>query len=284
MPAKTVRETRATLTVAWKTCPDHITRHCAFLRAARGVLPGLLRLLDRAERGWFSRATEGLRDWVSASTTRCAALLLALVAGVLSLPVPHPIACEVEIEPIARRFVAAPFDVRLERSWVKPGDTVAAGTLLARLDGRDLRVELAELAARIGRSAKERDGYLARHETGDAELARYDLEQLTARYELLTSRVTQLDVVAPVEGVVVAGDLQSSHGVPLKTGQTLFEIAPLESVRAVSLVPEWEFDRLTPAQSVEFHFDAVPRAAFSATVERVMPRAESRFRRVGLSL
>jgi hypothetical protein len=276
-PRETHRSAHATLTVAWKARAEHLSRHFAFLKAARGVLPGLLRLLDRAERSWFSRATEGFRQWASASTTRFAALLMVLAVGVLSLPVPHPIACEVEIEPIARRFVAAPFDVRLERSLVKPGDTVATGTLLARLDGRDLRVELAELAAKIGRSAKERDGHIARHETGDAELARYDLEQLTARYDLLTARVAQLEVIAPVDGVVVAGDLQSSQGVPLKTGQTLFEIAPLEAVRAVSLVPEWEFDRLAPAQSVEFHFDAVPREAFTATVERVLPRAESRF-------
>jgi hypothetical protein len=266
----------ATITVAWKSRPVHLQRHHAFLSAARSVLPALLRLLDRAERGVLARVTEGWRQ-TTASRPRLAALLIAGFVAILAIPVPHPIPCDVEIEPVARRFVAAPFDVRLDRALVKPGDTVAVGTPLARLDGRDLRVELAEIAAKIGRATRERDGHLANHETGDAELARYDIEQLTARYELLSERMTQLEVLAPVAGVVVAGDLQSSQGVPLKTGQSLFEIAPLEQVRAVALVPEWDFDRLATGQDIEFHFDAVPKQTFAGTVERLLPCAESRF-------
>lgn len=267
----------ATITVAWKSRPAPLEEHFAFLKAARGVLPGLLRLLDRAERSVIACVADGLRSAIASSRTRFAALWIAGLAAILSLPVPHPIPCEVEIEPVAKRFVAAPFDVRLERALVKPGDTVAIGTPLARLDGRDLRVELAEIAAKIGRATRERDGHLAKHEAGDAELVRFDIEQLTARYELLAARMNQLEVLAPVAGVVVAGDLESSQGVPLKTGQSLFEIAPLEQVRAIALVPEWDFDRLATGQSVEFRFDAVPKQTFVGAVERVLPCAESRF-------
>jgi multidrug resistance efflux pump len=214
----------------------------------------------------------------SISSHKLVALLigLVLVMGLLSIPRPYRIPCEAQVEPIKRRFVAAPFDGVLERALVKPGDVVREGQVLAVMDGREIRWELAGLAAEMGQAAKERDGHLARHDFGAAQLAGLEVERLRVREELLSKRGQNLEIKSPIDGVVVVGDLEKSEGVPLAVGERLFEIAPLEQMLAEVAIPEADLPWTQTGQAVEIVWDAYPDSTWQGTLERIHPRSELR--------
>src|SRR5581483_4853647 len=97
----------------------------------------------------------GLWGW------RRLATAAAIASLVLAVPLEYRISCSFTLEPVSRRFVAAPFEGIFEKSLVKPGDMVQRGQLLARMDGREVRWELAGLDADRSRADKSRDSNLA---------------------------------------------------------------------------------------------------------------------------
>ena len=83
---------------------------------------------------------------------------------------PYRIGCDCAIEPVKKRFVVAPFAGVFEKSLVRPGDVVEANQKLARMDGRELRMELAGVVADYQRAKKSRDVNVAAGKTGASQI------------------------------------------------------------------------------------------------------------------
>jgi multidrug efflux pump subunit AcrA (membrane-fusion protein) len=269
---------QGTLQGAWIFLGDddfHQRAYALRLIEAGGPLVGSsLALLKRAERGrlhqWVRSAGRALR------TGTGWALLLACLLAVagMFLPLPYKVNCDCELQPVVRRYVAAPFDATLERSLVEPGDLVAADQLLAKIDGREIRWELAGVTAERTRAAKQRDGHMATHEFGEAELARYEMERLDHKARLLEHRGNHLEIRSPIDGIVISGDLKKAEGVPLTVGQTLFEIAPLHEMIVEIAVPEDDVRHVEVGHTVQVVLDAFPREKFTGNLIRIHPRSE----------
>ena len=163
-----------------------------------------------------------------------------------------------------------------QETLVQPGDVVEKGQLLARMDGREVRWELAGSRADLHRAAKQRAGHLATHASGDAEIARYEVDRLQMRTELLEHRDHNLEIRSPIAGVVVSGDLEDAVGMPLQIGQTLFEIAPLDEMVVEVAIAEDDFAYVRSGMPVKIRLDAYPLRQFAASIERVHPRTELR--------
>lgn len=203
-------------------------------------------------------------------------LAAACLLFLLALPMPYRIECSCEVQPVTRRFVAAPYDGTLEKTLVSPGDVVREGDVLARMDEREIRWELAGLNADRARAEKERDAAMAGHRTSDTQLAELEMERLTLQIQLLEQRMKNLAIKSPIDGVVVAGDLEKAEGAPLTIGQTLFEVAPLGRMVVEVAVPECEIARVGRESPVKISLDALPDEYLEGSVQRIHPRAELR--------
>ena len=248
----------------------------SFLRAAESPVASALNLVARAQKGRLQQAMHEARRLLREKRGRAFLAAVTLIALVLCIPFHYQAKCNCTVEPITRRFVAAPFDGPLEKALVEPGDVVDEGQLLARMDGREVRWELAGTRADLHRAAKQRAGHLATHEPGKAEVARYEVDRLQMRTELLEHRDQNLEIRSPIAGVVVSGDLEDAEGMPLEVGQTLFEIAPLDAMVVEVAIAEDDFAHVRPGMPVKIRLDAFPLRRFEATIERVHPRAELR--------
>lgn len=91
---------------------------------------------------------------------------MTVVAAVLLIPMDYRVQCDLELQPVSRRFVAAPFAAPLEECFVEPGDIVAENEILARLDGRELKWELAGIRADLGKARKEYNTHLSEGKRG----------------------------------------------------------------------------------------------------------------------
>lgn len=247
-----------------------------FAEAAGYRLSASLGLIRRAEQSALRRL---IRRGLSALGMKWKTTLVVAVtvlAGLLFLPVPYRVACDCELQPVVRRYVAAPFEGTLEKSFVEPGESVRVGQLLARMDAREIQWELAGLNAEHSRALKERDGHMAKQDISAAEISRFDMERLQNRRDLLTHRSEHLEIRSPLTGLVITGDLKRSEGVPLKTGDRLFEIAPLDQMLVEVAIPEPDIRHVSDAQQVTVLLDAFPNETLTGKVKRIHPRSEVR--------
>jgi multidrug resistance efflux pump len=199
-----------------------------------------------------------------------------IAAAFLAWPRPHKIACDCLLQPIVRRFVAAPYDGTLQETLVKPGDVVAAGDVLAQMDGREMRMELSTLEAEYARARKAWEVSLSLDDIHEAQQAKLEMKRLEMKMQLLRKQQQNLQIKSPIRGFVISGDLEKSEGAPLSVGQSLFEIAPTERMRVEVVIPEEEIEHVQPGMETQIRLDAYPRQLLSAQITHIVPRAEAR--------
>lgn len=251
--------------------PEDGTR---FLRVAASPLANCLSTLVRAERAGWMRWIESAVRFFRSKRGWIALVGAGLIAGLMMVPFPYQIICDCELQPMVRRYIAAPFEGRLESSGVEPGDVVSAGQVLVKLDDREIRWELDGVQADLHRALKERDGHFAAGEYGKADIARLESERLRLKSDLLAHRGSRLEITSPIDGIVVSGDLRKTEGAPVTVGQTLFEIAPLDRIAIEILIPEREIAYVAEGTPVDVVLEAFPDRHWEAAIVRLHPRAQ----------
>lgn len=245
-----------------------------FLSTAQTQLGVTLSVIRRGEQNRLQKLWNWSKESFATNKTRTILKALATVVLLGLVPMPYNINATSEIQPAEKKFIYAPFAAPLEESLVEPGDILQQGAELARLDDRKLQLELADIEAQLHRAQKQMDGYVATQESGEVRLARHEIEMLVARRDLLFQRVQQLTLYSPVDGIVIAGDWKNSSGMPLETGQSLFEIAPLAKLSVDVFLPEDDVPYAKVGQSVWLKFDAYPFESFGGALKRIHPAAE----------
>jgi biotin carboxyl carrier protein len=246
------------------------------LEAAEPRIASALSLVERADRKGIERLASRLQSIGQGKTGRGVLLAVIGLTLLMCLPLPYNVKATCELQPLNHRYVAAPFEAPLEQCFVEPGDIVEANQLLARIDGREIRMSLSEIAADRNRSAQERDMHRAKREYGAAEMSRLEMEAHQARAELLEYRGQNLEIRSPSSGVVVSGDWKKSEGIPLRTGETLFEIAPLNRMIVEVGIPEDDITHIEVGQTVSVRMDAYANESWTGKLLRVHPAAEVR--------
>ena len=178
-------------------------------------------------------------------------------------------------QPEWQQVISAPFDGVVERSTVQPGDRVEAGTtVLARLETREIELEIAAANARAANELRDATVARAAGQPAQEQLALLAAKRADAQLALLRHRLAAAELRTPVSGVIISGDLRRSLGQPVLRGQTLFEVAPHEATRAEIRVLDEDVSRVAPGQAVRILPAAEPDRPRKGIVERVRPTAE----------
>lgn len=247
-----------------------------FLDAASGSLAGLVRILQRSDP--FQVRKYGYLLWgrISAHKRLLIKGVVALVMGLVLMPVPLSIRVDCQLEPVERRVVSARFDGVLQATHVRPGDSVAAGDTLARLDDQDLLWREAELRASLEQAERRRDMAMTESSASAAAIQVAQLEVESIRLELnhMQYRRENLAILAPISGVVLAGDLERSTGVPVSQGQPLFEIGPLDKMVVEIKIPSRDIPLIEEGARVRFRLAGMTGRSWQTRVSRIRPRSE----------
>ena len=185
------------------------------------------------------------------------------------------------LQAMQRRLVSAPFDGYLNEVHAAPGDVVQVGQVLATLDTSELSLQLAAAKA-------ERIGYLTQADAAlsdaayrrdpqkmaENKIALASAKSVAAQIELLDHRIRLAKLRSPVAGRVLVGDLERMIGSPVAKGDMLFEVAPIESLRAELSIAEDKIAEVQVSQRGKLATASYPDRRIEFVVERINPVAE----------
>ena len=254
-----------------RICDPGFEEHVVHLS---GMLAGHIDVVLRANRGLLASMRARMLELTRHRWRKQVALVAAGIAVLLSAPLPYRVGCDCELQPVLRRFVSSPYDGTLERSLVSNGEVVDKDQLIAELDGRPLRIELSGLQADLAGARKRRDSALAQGDIAQSQIARSEMERFESKIRLIEERLNHLKVRSPIAGMIVSGDLEKVEGAPLAVGQTLFEVAPLDSMISEIAIPESEIQHVQQGMKVMIKLSAFPYRTWEGTLQRIHPRAE----------
>ncbi|OHB78884.1 MAG: hemolysin D [Planctomycetes bacterium RBG_16_64_10] len=222
------------------------------------------------------------------------ALLAALLAAVLLVPLPHRVTCTVEIRPRDAASVYVEVPGRLDQVKVEPGDQVDAGAVLARLSNLDVQVSMAALTGQR-QELELHCTYLAHQRSRDEQAGQEWLEAcetlaaVKAQCAEKDDELRRLTLAAPVAGTVLpppprpasspeGGRLPSWSGSLLEprnlgatiTDSALFcEIGDPRRLEAVLVIDQSDIERIVIGQEVEVKLDALPGRTFAGRIEEM---------------
>ena len=185
------------------------------------------------------------------------------------------------VQAVERRLISAPFDGLLAEVKVRPGDPVEVDQELARLETKELELQLEVKRHEFGITEAER--VAAMSQSKDADVAKYteQLKQIQADVDLLQHRIDQAVLKSPIKGRLLQGDLVQQIGMPVQQGKVLFEVGPTEKMRAELRIKEDQIGDVAAAMrerpgKVEGRLatEANPSDKIHFTVEQIIPVAE----------
>jgi len=196
------------------------------------------------------------------------------------------------VQTTQRQIITAPYegtllsvgegiDVNVAVVGTNDADTPEGATLLAEMDTSELRVQREGLNAEIADYMAQADAARGENDLAAVEVAMANVRRLQAQVRLYDYRIDRSRLTSPISGVIIEGDLQQRINGTLDKGEVLFEIAPLDALRAELLVPA---SRIGEVRSSLIHPDDPSRGQLASTshpgqfigftVERIEPEAE----------
>ena len=188
----------------------------------------------------------------------------------------YRVGANASLEGSVRRVMVAPLDGYVATAPYRAGDVVPAGTVLATLDDRDLKLEYYKWASQRDQYAKQYQEALAQHDRAQSSIVLAQVQQAEAQMNLLAEQLGRIRIAAPFEGLVVSGDLSQSLGTAVKRGQVLFEVAPLNAYRVVLEVDEGEISYIRAGQKGSLMLTSLPGEVFPLSITHVTPVAVAR--------
>ena len=201
------------------------------------------------------------------------------------------------IEPVTTVEVKSKASGEILELNVDTGDTVDAGTLLARIDRRILKNSMAQAEASLDVSRAELTNAESQHQRikklyEQKSLSQADYEQSLLQRASAKSQVVRgeiqvenaaialedTDIRAPITGTVIErlveqGQVISSPMGDVGGGTLLLQMADLARVRVRMLVDEIDIGKVQPGTIAKVNVAAYPTRSFEGAVLKVEPQA-----------
>jgi membrane fusion protein (multidrug efflux system) len=164
------------------------------------------------------------------------------------------------------------------------GQRVRAGEVLARLDGDQLRLEVALNEATMRKLERDYSRNLELQQKGLVSATaidnlKYEHEAAKANWELARLQLSYTDIRSPIAGTVtqrldlvkVGNTVTPVGGVIESADSSLFVVEDLDTLILRVNVPERELSKLSVGQPAELTFDAVPGRTFQGEIALISP-------------
>ena len=228
------------------------------------------------------------------------AVVAALIAGVLFIPLPYHVDCSFNVKPgdAATAYAAVPG--RLVDVQAIPGKWVEQGVVLAKLDNANLHIEVLDLKGRIAELEIELKSVWrqARHRQAAGLRVKEIQEQLQAYRKQLEAKekeLAELEIRAPVSGIVFPvaerregtqpGELGSwsgslleprNRGAFLQPSDAICQVGDPKRLYAELLIDQSVIELVRKGHQVQLMFEAYSGDVYESEIEKVsLPQVQA---------
>lgn len=242
----------------------------------------LLHLKYQAQLPLTTRFLQRVRDfWVNdfsnnAYKQYAILVLLALLLGLLFIPITHRVGAPARLEGLIQRALVAPEDGFLQESYVKPGDKVKKNQLLASLADQDLLLAQQQKQSELMQYENAYGAALAGADRVQLMINQAKMEEVSNQLGLIAQKIDRSKIKAPFDGVIIQGDLKQLLGTPVQKGDALLTISPNGEFRLIAEVDERDIDLVSVGQSGLVALVSMPDEKIGFTVKSITPVAASK--------
>jgi biotin carboxyl carrier protein len=204
------------------------------------------------------------------------AVIVLALAALLAIPLPAGITAEARIEGEIQRALTAPADGYIERAFVRPGDVVHEGQILVELADREAKLERRKHESELAQHDNAFAAALSTADRAQMVVQRARADEARARIALIDHQLDRGLIRAPMDAVVLTGDLDQAQGTPVQRGEVLLVLAPQARYRLMIEVDERDAHHLADEAAGQIALSALPADAIDFTVVRVLPVAVQR--------
>lgn len=233
------------------------------------------------------------------------AVVAALVAVVIFLPLPFHVSCTFDVKPRDAATIYAAVEGELQQAMIRPGQPVQKGDVLARLRNPDLEISVVQLDGQLREVDAQIEGL--RQEQRIDESAGIHMNELVAQrdalQEVLDEKQTELNklvIVTPVSGTVLPAPDKADHateheqlpgwhggaleprnlGARLAASDQICQVGDPSRLVAEIIVDQSDIDLVVAAMAkrrqakqegvpVALMLDSLPGRTLNTTIERV---------------
>ena len=181
---------------------------------------------------------------------------------------------EARIDANVQRAVVANLDSFLNSVEKRAGDIVGQGDVLARLDTEELQLERIRWVGEYDKLVKEYRATLAQRDRSNVRVIEARRDQAQTQIDLIDAQLQRAVLRAPIDGVVVSGDLSQMLGSPIERGQLLFEVAALDDYRLILMVDETDVGWVEEGSRGKLRLRSLPEDVFEFEVTAITPVSE----------
>jgi RND family efflux transporter MFP subunit len=160
----------------------------------------------------------------------------------------------------------------IRRVFVREGETVRAGDVLAELSSEDFRVGLEQAQSQYEIVSRRAMQLEAEGNLGAARLERARLRQVAADRDLYQFRLERSQVRSPISGVVMTPRMEQRTGHLLKPGDVLCQIADVSRAWVEVAVPEGDIGYVAVGQVAWLKLNTYPTRRYEGRVIAVSPQ------------
>ena len=253
----------------------------SWLRTLVSLLPAAIAQKQKAEQGYWGRLKEDAFALAHKLfgphhlVWKAGALAALAIIGTGFVPIAYKVNARTVVEGQTQRVIPMPFEGFLIAASARAGDTVRAGQELAQLDDKDLKVELIKARSERNQYERKQREAMASHDLANTQVINAQLQQADAQYALVEEKLRRSRIVAPMDGVIVSGDLSQQIGSPMEQGKKLFEISPLDRYRVILQVEEYDIRQVQLGQSGQLRMTGLAHEPIDFTVSKITPVAST---------
>lgn len=174
------------------------------------------------------------------------------------------------LEGTEHRAMVASIDGFVKEAHLRAGQQVHKGDLIATLDTSSLTMKHRQLSSEQDNLIRKHDRAIGNFDRAEASILQAQLGKSAAQLSLIEEQIDRTRIIAPIDGIIVSGDLSHTLGAPVERGQVLFEIAPLYNYRMALHVNETDIAHVKPGQHGFLALSATPGERLGFVVEDII--------------
>jgi|SRR5579864_3072141 len=218
---------------------------------------------------------EKKKRFLALETHRRAAIIAGVAAAALFLlafPLPLRVDGSAVVAPAHLAHVGSEFEGVIKQVYVREGDAVKKGSVLADLEDWEFRSALAAAKARYEIATAQMDRALASGDGTEAGIQRAQADYWRSEVARAQERLDKSAIRSPIDGVVATPQVENLIGHKVKVGESFVDILDNSQALVDVAVDEGDVGLLRNGENARLKLDGFPARTFRGQVAVVSPQ------------